>query len=138
MTTPHQQLDLRYRPATIGREAYLAQLEAIRAAVQHLGHKDVAYELDIAGSYLSDALNERDRKRWASEWTLVVLAMLEQRRDGVADEIARRILEPAAALSTYVLEDRVELDNAALLHAIGKTPEGKAAIEAAQRKGRKR
>jgi hypothetical protein len=132
------QLSLAYRPAHVGREAWLVQLEAIRAAVYHLGHKEVAYELDVAGSYLSDALNERDRKRWAAEWTLVVLAMLEQRRDGVSDALQLRILAASTELSPYTLAERIELSAEDLLAEVQRTPEGRAAVEAAQRKGRRR
>lgn len=132
------QLSLSYRPAFVGREAWLLQLEAIRAAVLHLGHKEVAYELDIAGSYLSDALNERDRKEWKGSWTLVLLAMLEQRRDNVSDALALRILAAAAELSPYTLAERVEMTAEEQLAELERTPEGRAALAAVQRKGRRR
>lgn len=54
------QLSLAYRPAHAGAETWDVEREAIRAAVSYLGAKEVAYELDISGSALSDALNERD------------------------------------------------------------------------------
>lgn len=135
------QLSLTYRPAHVGAEAWKQQLEMLRAAVSHLGHKDVAYELDVAGSLLSDALAERDRKRWAAEWTLVVLAMLESRRDEVADDLARRILETPTALSPFVLEERKELTAEELaiayereLRSMGKA--GESAIARATRRQR--
>lgn len=100
------QLSLMYRPSHAGREAWQVQLEALRAAVAHLSAKEVSYELDVSCSQLSDAMAERDRKRWAGEWTLVVLAMLEAKHDEVADSLARAIIESHAALSAFVLEER--------------------------------
>ena len=135
------QLSLVYRAAHVGAESWKVQLEVIRAAVAHLGHKEVAYELDVAGSYLSDALNERERKRWAAEWTLVVLAMLEADRSPIADDIARALLESSAALSPFVLEERKELTAEELaaayereLRSMGKA--GETAIARATRRQR--
>lgn len=132
------QLSLGYRPAFIGREAWLLQLEAIRAAVMHLGHKEVAYELDVGGSYVSDALNERDRKEWKASWTLVILAMLEQRRDEMSDALALKILRPATELSPYILAERIELTAEEQLAELRRLPEGRAALAAVQRRGRRR
>lgn len=95
------QLSLVYSPATVGADAWSAQLEAIRAAVNHLGLKDVAYTLDISGSGLSDALNERDRKRWAAQWTHVVLSMLNARR---GDEIAQQLKRTIAGAALVAAE----------------------------------
>lgn len=103
------QLSLTYGASHAGHESWLAELEVLRAAVTHLGHKNVSHEVDVAGSYLTDALNERDRKRWHSEWTHVVIAMLARSHDEVADDIARRILECQAALSRYVVDERKEM-----------------------------
>lgn len=106
-----RQLPLVYKPSTAAREAWLLMLESIRAAVSHLGLKEVTYETDVAKTTLSEALNERVErkegdKRWAAEWTLVVLAMLEQRHTDTCDQFASAILEAQAALSTrFVIAD---------------------------------
>ncbi len=135
------QLSLVYRPGHVARDAWQAQLDALRAAVSYLGAKEVAFELDVSGSLLFDALAERDRKRWAAEWTLVVLAMLEARRDEVAEGITRRILETSAVLSPFVLEERKELSAEELaaayereLRSMGKA--GETAIARATRRQR--
>ncbi|MGN6107265.1 MAG: hypothetical protein ACTHU0_19310 [Kofleriaceae bacterium] len=136
------QLSLAYRPGHVGREAWSKRLEAIRAAVSHLGLKEVSFELDVSGSALSDALNERDRKRWAAEWTSVLLAMLQARHDEFSDDLARAILEPEAGLTAFALEERKELTPEQLaaayereLMALGKA--GEQAISRARRGGRR-
>ncbi len=102
------QLSLGYRPAYVGAEAWQKQLDVLRAVVRHIGLKEVSFELDVSGSMLSDSLNERDRKRWACEWTQVVIAMLVQRHDlisvGLADELCSAII----ASTSFRLETEVE------------------------------
>ncbi len=102
------QLALVYRPAHAGGEAWQRQLEALRIAVEHLGRKEVAYEIDVNGSTLSDALNERDRKRWAAEWTHVVKAMLASKHDEISAELLRKVCE--ADMTTTALVVSAELD----------------------------
>ena len=87
------QLSLSYDPATEGREAWALELEALRSAVNYLTIKEVAFALDVNASTLCDALNERDRKRWAGGWTPVLRAMLRAKR---SDEIAQRLLRSIA------------------------------------------
>lgn len=101
------QLSLTYDPRTTGHEVWLAQLEAIRAAVNYLGLKEVSFSLDVSGSMLSDALNERDRKRWAAAWTPVVQQML-RRRSG--DEIALKLA--VAIAEALLLETEMVLESA--------------------------
>lgn len=50
-------------------------LPAIRAAVNFVGVKEVAHACRATASMLCDALNERERKRWAGEWTDVLLTI---------------------------------------------------------------
>lgn len=106
-----RQPSLPYAPSYVGRSAWFVMLEALRAAVAHLGTKEVIYELNVAKSVLSEAINEREErkegdKRWANEWTHVVLAMLEQRHNDTCDQLARTILEAQAALSSrFVIAD---------------------------------
>lgn len=42
---------------------------------------------------LSDATNERDRKRWAAEWLDIVKQMLIQRGDETALDLYRQLYE---------------------------------------------
>lgn len=84
------QLSLTYSPSYVGGKIWEQRLEILRSAVNHLGLKEVSFALDVSGSMVSDALNERDRKRWAGEWIDVVKQMLLARP---ADEIARKIYQ---------------------------------------------
>jgi len=100
-----RQPSLPYQPSYVGRIAWLAMLEALRAAVAHLGAKEVLFELNITKSVLSEAINEREErkegdKRWANEWTHVVLAMLEQRHNDTCDQLARAILDAQIEVSS--------------------------------------
>ncbi len=94
------QLPFGYKPSYAGREAWLVMLEALRAAVTHLGSKEVVHELDVNKSTLSEALNEKSDKRWAGEWTHIVLAMLDAQHTKSSEELAKRILDAQVALST--------------------------------------
>jgi hypothetical protein len=51
------------------------KLDWLRRAVDVLGHKEVAYKLDVQPSQLTDALLERERKDVKAKWFDVVLAM---------------------------------------------------------------
>jgi len=98
----------------VGGEQWLLELEAIRAAVNYLGLKEVAFELDVSGSALSDALNARDRKRWAGEWTHVIHAMLVAKRDDLADDLSKGIVDAQIGLSHYEPSERRKLTPAEL------------------------
>ncbi len=93
------QLLLAYRASYVGEGTWKAELEALRTAVNYLGLKEVAPELDVSVSALSDAMNERDRKRWAGEWTHVVIGMLVKRNDELAHSIIRAIQDARIAPS---------------------------------------
>lgn len=100
------QLDLTYAPAHAGHEGWLVVLEAIRSAVAFLSHKEVCFVLDVSKSTLSEALNERNDKRWAGEWTAKVLRMLTQRGDDESRRLGRAILEAEAAMMPcFVVSD---------------------------------
>lgn len=99
------QLSLVYAPGEQGRMLWLTQLEAIRTAVGYLGLKEVSFALDVSGSMLSDALNERDRKRWACEWTQVLKVMLMKRADVIARKLLRGIVESEVAGTDIELAD---------------------------------
>lgn len=103
------QLNLPAPAAYAGGQAWNRQLEAIRAAVWHLGAKEVAYELDVSGTNLSDALHERERKHWHAKWTHVLKAMLAGKRgDEIASDLLRAIVE-ADVGAEFTIVNSVEL-----------------------------
>lgn len=103
------QLALVYAPSHTGSEAWQRQLEALRLAVDYLGRKEVAFELDISGSALGDALHERDRKRWAAEWTHVVKAMLVAKHEDEARALLEALCTADLDVTSFVLEEPREL-----------------------------
>lgn len=94
-----RQLSLAYRPARTGREAWAGTpgmpgvLAALREAVDYLGWEKVVFELDVKKSTLSEAVNEKNDKRWAGEWTFRILAMLALKGEEESARIGRAILE---------------------------------------------
>lgn len=136
------QLALSYPAAYVGRETWHRQLDAVRAAVKHLGLKEVAYELDVSGTQLADALNERDRKYWRAEWTHVVKAMLVARRDAMSVDLLRAIVDADIETGPFALVDNEPLtpeeEAAALRHELLKFGDaGKAAIDRLKKRGRR-
>ncbi len=111
-------LDTKYAAGYVGGRSWIEELELLRDAVRLLGQKEVAWELEVTGPALADALAERDRKRVAAEWTHVIVAMLARRDDEVAQELARTIIGSRASSTTFVVVEGVPL-----------TPEEEAAIE---------
>ena len=100
------QLSLTYSPAYLGGKIFEQRLDVLRSAVNHLGLKEVSFELDVSGSMLSDALNERDRKRWAAEWVDVLKAMLAKRgSDEIATDILRRLCDLDVAGTPFIVRD---------------------------------
>lgn len=69
------QLALNYDAAHAGADDWAEILAWFRRAVDVLGHKEVAYKLDIAPSQLTDALLERERKDVKAKWFRTVLRM---------------------------------------------------------------
>lgn len=117
------QLSLTYRPAHLGGEAWQRQLAVLRSVVDHLGRKEVAFELDVGGSALSDALAERQgsdgrKRRWYAEWTAVVTAMLALRNDETAGNLLKQLLECATENTALVVDEAIDL-----------TPEESSAVE---------
>lgn len=103
------QLSFVYGPTAAGAESWEAEREALRAAIALLGPKEVAYALDVGGSALSDALNERDRKRLAGEWSHVVIAMLMARGDDIAIGALRTLVNARMGLAPFATCEKVEL-----------------------------
>jgi hypothetical protein len=69
------QLALVYDAAHAGADDWTEILAWFRRAVDVLGHKEVAYRLDVQPSNLTDAINERERKDVKAKWITVVLRM---------------------------------------------------------------
>lgn len=137
------QLGLAYPAAYVGREAWQRQLDAIRAAVRHLTAKEVAHELDVGPTNLSDALNERDRKVWHGHWTHVLKAMLAARHgDDVAADLLRQIVEADVCTTPFAVSDEVELtpeqEASALRRELLKFGDaGKTALDRVKKRGRR-
>lgn len=74
-------------------------LSRLSMAVDFLGLKEVAFKLDVAASTLSGAKQDKNDRRWAQEWTLVVLEMLADRYDETANMIAKAILDEQVAMA---------------------------------------
>jgi hypothetical protein len=69
------QLALVYDAAVVGAADWNAELGWFRRAVDVIGHKEVAYRLDVQPSNLTDALNERERKDVKGHWISKVRRM---------------------------------------------------------------
>lgn len=132
-----RQLELGYSPSYIGHKAWRGDdddriggaLEALNAAVDHLGRKDVLYELNVAKTTLSEALGETNDKRCAAEWIFKVLAMLTMRGDDKSAQLQHDIL----AAFTVVTPRFTVVDT-----SDEPTPEEVAATEALVAKSRRR
>lgn len=78
MANPAVQLVLSYDPAHSGADDWQERLAWLRRAVDVLGHKEVAYKLDVQPSQLTDALLERERKDVKAKWFDTVLRMVSE------------------------------------------------------------
>ena len=100
------QTALVYDATYTGHECWQSQLDLLRAAVLHLTPKEVLDKIDVAKSTLSEALHERNDKRWAAEWTHVIKAMLAKRYDDeVAQDLLRRLCEADVSSTPYAISD---------------------------------
>ena len=79
------QLALSYDASHEGATLWQLELAWIRRAVDVIGHKEVAYALDVQPSNLTDALLERERKDVKAKWisTIVRMAPDEMRAEWV-------------------------------------------------------
>jgi hypothetical protein len=133
------QLSIAYDPSYVGAQSWERHLSVIRTVVEHLGRKEVAYVLDVSGSQLSDAMSERDRKRWAGEWTHKLFAMLEGKRDDVSRGLSRQLAESSLGACSWLVDEpsamTPEEEAMALrreLAALGES--GRAALERVKRR----
>lgn len=76
-----EQITMTYGAEVAGAADWSDQLAWLRKAVDVIGHKELAYKLDIAPSQLTDALLEQKRKDIKAKWvaTIVRLAPHEMR-----------------------------------------------------------
>lgn len=126
------QLAFVYDPAFEGGKAWEEQLKALRAAVEHLSRKEVAWALGVTDSALGDALFERDKKRWAARWTHIVKAMLAQGHDDVSRELLAALCNADVIVTPFSIDESeamtVEDERDAYRRELAKTEQGKAAI----------
>jgi hypothetical protein len=91
-----------FGPNECARAWWRKVLHAVRGAVDSIGHKELAFHLDIAPSLLSEALHERERKHFQLRWLPVVLML--------SDELHRvSILSALAEPAGYDLAKRRRL-----------------------------
>ena len=89
-----------------------------RDAVTHLGLKEVTFKLNVAKSTLCDALKDRNDRRWAQEWTLVVLEMLVDLYTDTGNQFAKAILDAQALVTRrFVVVDDEEVSAAEIAAA---------------------
>ena len=72
------QLALSYDAAYAGADDWTQELAWLRRAVDVVGHKEVAFKLDIAPSQLTDALLERERKDIKGKWIRTIVRMVPE------------------------------------------------------------
>lgn len=92
------------------------QLETIRAAVNHLGPKEVAWEMKIDAQRLSDALNNKQRKSWHARWTHILKAMLHGKRDATSRELLRALVIADVANTPFEIDEPEELSSDDIAH----------------------
>lgn len=105
------QLALTYAPTHAGADQWKAELEWLRRAVDVVGHKEVAYALDVQPSQLTDALLERERKDVKARWIPVVLRM-------VGEAMRREYLQIVVGSLGYRLDARKARTPEEELHAM--------------------
>lgn len=99
------QISLEFGPDARARECWTAVLLALRAAIDSIGHKDLAYRLDVAPSLLSEALAERERKHFQARWLPTILLL-------APDPHRRAILDALAIHAGYEIQPRRVLTTA--------------------------
>lgn len=91
------QLALVYDAAHAGADDWTEMLAWFRLAVDVIGHKEVAFKLDIAPSQLADALHERERKDVKAKWIGTVARMCPE-------PLVRKYVEIVARHHGYTVE----------------------------------
>lgn len=103
------QLALTYSAAHAGEDLWQRQLVWLRRAVDLLGHKHVAGELDCAPSQLTDALLERERKEIKGRWIATLLLMVPEamRREWFSLTCGAAGFEAPQPIKTRTAEERL-------------------------------
>lgn len=91
------QLSLVYDAAHAGADVWSEELAWLRRAVDVIGHKELAYKLDVQPSQLTDALLERERKDVKAKWIATALFM-------VPEALCREYLVIVARKHGYTVE----------------------------------
>jgi len=130
------QLSLVYDPSHVGGEVWEKQRSILRQAVDLLSAKEVSYALNVSGSMLADALDERDRKRVGAKWVCVIVAMLVKRNDDTALSLVRQLFEVALEPTPFVVEDSDELTAEEIVARIKRDDAGRALLARISKRGR--
>lgn len=101
------QLALVYDAAVVGAADWDAELRWFRRAVDVIGHKEVAYRLDVQPSNLTDALHERERKDVKGKWISTVRRMVTP---AVIDEYVEMIALTCGYLKPQRQRPRTEAE----------------------------
>lgn len=118
------QIDLEFGPDARARECWADVLTAIRAAIDSIGHKELAYRLDVAPSLLSEALNERERKHVQARWLPTILLLApDPHRKAILDALAGAAGYEVAAKKVLSPEERLTRLEDALRTRLGKVGE---------------
>jgi hypothetical protein len=122
------QLSLVYDPSHVGGEVWEKQRSILRQAVDLLSAKEVSFALNVSGSMLADALDERDRKRVAAKWLCVIVAMLVKRGDDTARSLVRQLFDAALEPTPFAVEENDELTDEEIVARLKRDDAGRAAI----------
>lgn len=99
------QLALVYKPAATAEQLYIMERGILSEGVAHVGLKKFADEIGVSRQLVSDSVEERDRKRWAAEWTHVLIVMLTRQGDEIARDIVQRLIGVRAINTQFVVTD---------------------------------
>lgn len=127
------QTSIGFSPAWTGRVAWDAQLEILRACVDHLTSKEVCDVIDIGKSMLSQALSPHHDKLVDPLWIHQIKAMLARRYDKVSQDLLRKLCEQDVAVTTLVVGEPVSLtpeqENVELKRELARLEGGTAALD---------
>ena len=117
-------LDLPFERDARVENAWKRLRAAVYEAVQAIGVKEAAYQLDIAPSLLSDALNERDRKNFQLKWLPTILAIASDAHQlAIMSELADYCGFDLVKRKKLTAEERLERLENALRSKLGKIGE---------------
>jgi len=109
-----RQFSFVFDPKSNGDETWEVERTALRDAIALLSLKEVAFQLDVNRSAISDAIDERKtensngnvtEKRWAARWTHVIRAMLMKRGDKASLDIVERLVDAHTIGTQFIVDD---------------------------------